>query len=115
MLILNFLFGKNVVGGLPVCAMESTADIFLPTPCAWRGSTAGGFRLYRQLSCTYMERASAEDLVVSDAAPWWQTALRVIDAIAIALVVASAVMYVLHTYTDVFSEEKRKNRSSAKN
>ena len=36
-------------------------------------------------------------------------------AIAIALVVASAVMYVLHTYTDVFSEEKRKNRSSAKN
>ena len=71
--------------------------------------------LYYIMLKSSMGGASAEDLVVSDAAPWWQTALRVIDAIAIALVVASAVMYVLHTYTDVFSEEKRKNRSSAKN
>ena len=71
--------------------------------------------LYCIMLKSSMGGASAEDLVVSDAAPWWQTALRVIDAIAIALVVASAVMYVLHTYTDVFSEEKRKNRSSAKN
>ena len=71
--------------------------------------------LYYIMLKSSMGGASAEDLVVSDAAPWWQTALRVIDAIAIALVVASAVMYVLHTYTDVSSEEKRKNRSSAKN
>lgn len=71
--------------------------------------------LYYIMLKSSMGGASAEDLVVSDAAPWWQTALRVIDAIAIALVAVSAVMYALHTYTNVFSEEKRKNRSSAKN
>jgi len=54
-------------------------------------------------------------VVVSDAAPWWQTTLRALDVVFCALAVAAVVMYVLHTYTDVFSEEKRKNRAAKKN
>ena len=59
--------------------------------------------------------SGAEDVVVSDAAPWWQTTLRALDVVFCALAVAAVVMYVLHTYTDVFSEEKRKNRAAKKN
>ena len=60
-----------------------------------------------------MGGSGAEDVVVSDAAPWWwQTTLRALDVVFCALAVAAVVMYVLHTYTDVFSEEKRKNRAA---
>ena len=43
------------------------------------------------------------------------TTLRALDVVFCALAVAAVVMYVLHTYTDVFSEEKRKNRAAKKN
>lgn len=71
--------------------------------------------LYYIMLKSSMGGADAEELVVSDATPWWQTTLRVIDTVACALVLVSVIMYVLHTYTDVFSEEKRKKRSEAKN
>ena len=61
--------------------------------------------LYYIMLQSSMGGSGAEDVVVSDAAPWWQTTLAV----------AAVVMYVLHTYTDVFSEEKRKNRAAKKN
>ena len=53
-----------------------------------------------------MGNSSAEDLVVSDAMPWWQIMLISVDAVFCALAVAAVVMYVLHTYTDVFSRRK---------
>ena len=71
--------------------------------------------LYYIMLQSSMGGSGAEDIVVSDAAPWWQTTLRALDAVFCALAVAAVVMYVLHTYTDVFSEEKRKNRAAKKN
>ena len=71
--------------------------------------------LYYIMLQSSMGGSGAEDVVVSDAAPWWQTTLRALDAVFCALAVAAVVMYVLHTYTDVFSEEKRKNRAAKKN
>ena len=71
--------------------------------------------LYYVMLQSSMGGSGAEDVVVSDAAPWWQTTLRALDVVFCALAVAAVVMYVLHTYTDVFSEEKRKNRAAKKN
>ena len=71
--------------------------------------------LYYIMLQSSMGGSGAEDVVVSDAAPWWQTTLRALDVVFCALAVAAVVMYVLHTYTDVFSEEKRKNRAAKKN
>ena len=70
--------------------------------------------LYYIMLQSSMGGSGAEDVVVSDAAPWWQTTLRALDVVFCALAVAAGVMYVLHTYTDVFSEEKRKNRAAKK-
>ena len=47
------------------------------------------------------------EIVVSDAAPWWQIVLRVLDVTAIVLLVGAVVMYVLHTYTKVFAKDKK--------
>ena len=55
-----------------------------------------------------MGGADASEIVVSDAAPWWQIVLRVLDVVAIVLLVGAVVMYVLHTYTNIFSKEKLK-------
>jgi len=71
--------------------------------------------LYYIMLQSSMGGSGAEDVVVSDAASWWQTTLRALDVVFCALAVAAVVMYVLHTYTDVFSEEKRKNRAAKKN
>ena len=71
--------------------------------------------LYYVMLQSSMGGSGAEDVVVSDAAPWWQTTLRALDAVFCALAVAAVVMYVMPTYTDVFSEEKRKNRAAKKN
>ena len=71
--------------------------------------------LYYIMLQSSMGGSGAQDVVVSDAAPWWQTTLRALDVVFCALAVAAVVMYVLHTYTDVFSEEKRKNRAAKKN
>ena len=71
--------------------------------------------LYYIMLQSSMGGSGAEDVVVSDAAPWWQATLRALDVVFCALAVAAVVMYVLHTYTDVFSEEKRKNRAAKKN
>ena len=54
-----------------------------------------------------MGNASAEDLVVSDAMPWWQMTLIAVDVVFCVLAAAAIVMYVLHTYTDVFSNRKK--------
>ena len=62
--------------------------------------------LYYVMLQSSMGNASAEDLVVSDAMPWWQIMLISVDAVFCALAVAAVVMYVLHTYTDVFSRRK---------
>lgn len=69
--------------------------------------------LYYVMLQSSMAGGDAEDVVVSDALPWWQTTLYVVDAIVIALAVVCIVMYALHTYTDVFSEEKKKARRAA--
>ena len=53
-----------------------------------------------------MGGAEASEIVVSDAAPWWQILLRVLDVVAVVLVAGAVVMYVLHTYTKAFSKEK---------
>ena len=55
-----------------------------------------------------MGGADASEIVVSDAAPWWQIVLRVLDVVAIVLLVGAVVMYVLHTYTNIFAKEKLK-------
>lgn len=55
-----------------------------------------------------MGGADASEIVVSDAAPWWQIVLRVLDVVAIVLLVGAVVMYVLHTYTYIFTKEKLK-------
>jgi beta-glucosidase len=55
-----------------------------------------------------MGGADASEIVVSDAAPWWQIVLRVLDVVAIVLLVGAVVMYVLHTYTNIFTKEKLK-------
>lgn len=55
-----------------------------------------------------MGGADASEIVVSDAAPWWQIVLRVLDVVAIVLLVGTVVMYVLHTYTNIFAKEKLK-------
>nr|MCR4998451.1 glycoside hydrolase family 3 C-terminal domain-containing protein [Lachnospiraceae bacterium] len=52
-----------------------------------------------------MGGADASEIVVSDAAPWWQILLRVLDVTVILLLAGAVVMYVLHTYTKVFSKE----------
>ena len=57
--------------------------------------------LYYIMLQSSMGGSGAEDVVVSDAAPWWQTTLRALDVVFCALAVAAVVMYVLHTYTDV--------------
>ena len=62
--------------------------------------------LYYVMLQSSMGNSSAEDLVVSDAMPWWQIMLISVDAVFCALAVAAVVMYVLHTYTDVFSRRK---------
>ncbi len=63
--------------------------------------------LYYIMLKSSMGSASAEDLVVSDAMPWWQTVLIAADVVACALAAAAVVMYVLHTYTGVFAGKKR--------
>ena len=63
--------------------------------------------LYHIMLKSSMGSASAEDLVVSDAMPWWQTVLIAADVVACALAAAAVVMYVLHTYTGVFAGKKR--------
>lgn len=55
-----------------------------------------------------MGGSDASEIVVSDAAPWWQIVLRVLDVVAIVLLVGAVVMYVLHTYTNIFAKEKLK-------
>ncbi|MCR4832653.1 MAG: glycoside hydrolase family 3 C-terminal domain-containing protein [Butyrivibrio sp.] len=55
-----------------------------------------------------MGGADASEIVVSDVAPWWQIVLRVLDVVAIVLLVGAVVMYVLHTYTNIFAKEKLK-------
>ena len=63
--------------------------------------------LYYIMLKSSMGSASAEDLVVSDAMPWWQTVLIAADVVACALAAAAVVMYALHTYTGVFAGKKR--------
>ena len=63
--------------------------------------------LYYVMLQSSMGNASAEDLVVSDAMPWWQILLISVDVLFCALAAAAVVMYVLHTYTNVFSGKKR--------
>ena len=63
--------------------------------------------LYYIMLKSSMGSASAVDLVVSDAMPWWQTVLIAADVVACALAAAAVVMYVLHTYTGVFAGKKR--------
>ena len=63
--------------------------------------------LYFIMLKSSMGGASAEDLVVSDAMPWWQTALIAANVVVFALAVGAIVMYVLHTYTGVFSGKKK--------
>ncbi len=58
-----------------------------------------------------MGGASAEEIVVSDAAPWWQIVLRVLDVVAVVLLAGAVVMYVLHTYTKVFSKKAVANQN----
>ena len=52
-----------------------------------------------------MGGADASEIVVSDAAPWWQILLRVLDVVSVVLVVCAVAMYVLYTYTKVFAKE----------
>lgn len=52
-----------------------------------------------------MGGADASEIVVSDAAPWWQILLRALDVTVIVLLAGAVVMYVLHTYTKVFSKK----------
>ena len=63
--------------------------------------------LYFIMLKSSMGGASSEDLVVSDAMPWWQTTLIAVDAAVCVLAVAAVAMYVLHTYTKVFAGKKK--------
>ncbi len=63
--------------------------------------------LYYIMLKSSMGGASAEDLVVSDAMPWWQTALIAADVVVCALAAAAVMMYVLHAYTNVFAGKKK--------
>lgn len=70
--------------------------------------------LYYVMLQSSMAGGDAADVVVSDALPWWQTTLYAVDAVVVVLTIFCIVMYTLHTYTGVFSEEKRKAIRSAK-
>lgn len=70
--------------------------------------------LYYVMLQSSMAGGDAADVVVSDALPWWQTTLYAVDAVVVVLTILCIVMYTLHTYTGVFSEEKRKARRAAK-
>lgn len=63
--------------------------------------------LYYIMLKSSMGNASAEDLVVTDEAPWWKTALIAADVVVCVLAAAAAAMYVLHMYTDVFTGKKK--------
>ena len=63
--------------------------------------------LYYIMLKSSMGSASAEDLVVTDEMPWWQTALIAVDVVCCALAAACVVMFVLHAYTGVFSDKKK--------
>lgn len=58
-----------------------------------------------------MGGASAEDLVVSDAMPWWQTLLITVDVVLCVLAAAAVVMYVLHSYTTVLDKKRPAGRN----
>ena len=61
--------------------------------------------LYYIMLKSSMGGADASEIVVSDAAPWWQILLRVLDVTVIVLLAGAVVMYVLHTYTKVFAKK----------
>lgn len=63
--------------------------------------------LYYIMLQSSMGSASAEDVVVTDEAPWWQTTLIAVDVVFCALAAGAVVMYVLHTYTNVFTDKKK--------
>jgi len=63
--------------------------------------------LYYIMLKSSMGNASAEELVVTDETPWWQTALIAVDVVFCVLAGAAIVMYALHTYTDVFTGKKK--------
>lgn len=58
-----------------------------------------------------MGGTSAEDLVVSDAMPWWQTLLITVDVVLCVLAAAAVVMYVLHSYTTVLDKKRPAGRN----
>lgn len=58
-----------------------------------------------------MGGASAEDLVVSDAMPWWQVLLITVDVVFCVLAAAAVVMYVLHNYTTVLDKKRPAGRN----
>ncbi len=70
--------------------------------------------LYYIMLKSSMGGADASEIVVSDAMPWWQIVLRVLDVTVVLLLVGALAMYVLHTYTNVFTK-KEDNSSSNKN
>ncbi|MCR4904239.1 MAG: glycoside hydrolase family 3 C-terminal domain-containing protein [Butyrivibrio sp.] len=61
-----------------------------------------------------MGGTDASEIVVSDAAPWWQILLRVLDVVAVVLLAGAVVMYVLTTYTKAFAK-KAGDTAEAKN
>lgn len=63
--------------------------------------------LYYIMLRSSMGNTSAEDLVVADETPWWQSTLIAVDVVVCALAAAAIVMYVLHTYTNVFDGKKK--------
>lgn len=63
--------------------------------------------LYYIMLKSSMGNASAEELVVTDEAPWWKTALIAVDVVVCGLAAAAAVMFALHMYTDVFPSKKK--------
>lgn len=62
--------------------------------------------LYYIMLKSSMGGADASEIVVSDAAPWWQVVIVILNVTVILLLVASLTMYVLHTYTKIFSKKE---------
>ncbi len=65
--------------------------------------------IYSMMLKSSMGGGNAEEYELSDSTPWWKTTLIAVDAVFVALAIIAALLYALHSYTEVFDKKRQMN------